>query len=85
MFDPTPGDLFVQAGSFNAEIISGLCVQVTSYIKQLISNQAGNGDSGDVSLSFETRKTLSPHLKSNCRLGFLKKGAGKTSNCWENQ
>ena len=59
MFDPTPGDLFVQAGSFNAEIISGLCVRVTSYIKQLISNQAGNGDSGDVSLSFETQETPS--------------------------
>ena len=40
MFDPTPGDVFVQAGSFNAEIISGLCVRVTSYIKQLISSRA---------------------------------------------
>ena len=53
VFDPTPGDLFVQAGSFNAEIISGPCERVTSYIKQLISsraNEARSGDSGDLTL-----------------------------------
>ena len=46
----TPGDLFVQAGSFNAsssEIMTRPCVPITSYIRRLISDhEAASQHSG---------------------------------------